>query len=283
MVHHTWVYKKLNWYSTSSAGKCLESLFALGRHAPKHISKHCTLKPATEISIYQATHSMFSVFLPSRQDIKVNCGKGMSSQTWEGLVRVQLTDGCMAAVGSYQFYPTPSVKDSTMTVTRRELVLEDYVEPAVLDKWHQLNNSTLTPVARTLEQAEADFETELIQVENTNRRSFLWWMGLATASLLGTVIVVLIGVWCFPCLKTLCSKMSGCAVCRRHSKPSRGLRREPTPPRRRQRHRDPVYGNTTAIELRKLKPRQRSESLPERRGSVSDNPDPERVSLATNV
>lgn len=280
ILHHTWVCKKLNTYSTTSAGKCLESLFALGANAPKHIGQHCVLKPATEISIYQAAHSIFSVFLPQREDIRVDCGKGETSQTWEGLVRVQLSDGCMAKVGSYQFYPTPAVKDSTLTVTKKELVLEDYVDPVVLHKWHKLNNSTLQPVARTLAQAESDFEAEILEAEESNQRSFIWWLGLATASAVGVLILGCLLYYSCPFTRWCKSRLQACRKEKEHKPKTKATLVRKGTPRRRQALREPVYGNTELTELRRLKPGRITEVD---KGSISDHPDPDRISLATDV
>ena len=140
-VDNTRLCRQMNVYRTDFTGKCLIALYHLGKGAGKEISEFCRVKVATETSIYQTGHNSFSIFLPSRKTIAVFCGSKEVHHQWEGLVRLELDEGCYASADGYTMYSTPVMKDSTVHVTKKELILEDIIESESLKKWHDLATS----------------------------------------------------------------------------------------------------------------------------------------------
>ena len=141
---------------------------------------------AMDIKVYQVSATEFSVFLPSKNQIRITCRGQNTQENHQGLITIKLPEGCTAEVEDFIMKPIPSMFNANLTVTSREIILEDYIGTDYLKKWHQ-TEETLSPVdQRTYQEAETILEDGIAE---SARHSLTWWISVGTVSVLTAIVV----------------------------------------------------------------------------------------------
>lgn len=174
----------------SKEADCLTSLYAASLRPNEHDVKDiCPFKKVQKLDIaVRMSHRIFRLFLATSQVLTGRCERGsVSLGSWEGLLEVEIPEGCHVTTRHFNLHPDEEVGKSLPQLETHEVSLAIHNDSS--ESLHRIYKELVpAPSILTFDQAE-----DWINLDDSSLRTTKPWVQAALA--LGTLLGSLVLIW----------------------------------------------------------------------------------------